>query len=151
LEQKGYARVNGRTVVDYERPDHNEQVRGFNVNVLRLSDCATTDYKHFDTWNEAAHGAADLALYLGSLAPGTVVYGATCDDAKNALRDVGQNALLEIGINASSLTLRGKLTFVAVVGSPLSTVFRIAQPGGDNLFMDEMVSQSTKYSPGKIT
>jgi len=148
--RKGYARVNGHTVVNYERPDRNEEVRGFNVNILRLSDCATTAQKHIDTWNQTAHGAADLALYLDSLTPGTVVYGATCDDAKYALWEVGINALLKIGINVSSLTVRGKLTFVAVIGRPLSTVFRIAKPGGDNLFMNALVKQMPTQTSGNL-
>jgi len=147
--KNGYARVNGRTVVNYNRPNQNELVRGFNFNLLRTSNCSTTESKHFDTYDSNS-ASADLAQYLGSLAPGTVLYGVTCDDATDALQTVARNALWDIGIDVGNLAHRGKLTFVATIGNRLLTQFQIASPGGDNLYMAALVPQTATDSTGSL-
>jgi len=148
MEQIGYAKVNGHREVNYERPGLNDQIRGFNFNILRRTDCRTTESEHFDTYKSNS-ASADLAQYLGSLAPGTVLYGVTCDEPTQALQPVARNALQDIGINVTNLHHRGKLTFVAVVGQASSTVFRTAGPGGDNLFMNALVFKTIKDPSGE--
>jgi len=139
----GYARVNGILVRDYTRSpngwtDH-EHVRGFNTILLQPTTCGSYDIRTFDTQAFTAASNA-LADYLNGLPNGVIIYGLTCDSATTSLTTAARNALLAIGVDVSTLVFRGKLTFVATVGRPQSTVYRIANSGGNNLLMSATAS-----------
>jgi len=92
------------------------------------------DVRTFDTFASNAVSNA-LADYLNGLPNGVIIYGLTCDEATMELTTAARNALFSIGVDVSTLGYRGKLTFVATIGRPQSTVYLIANKGDNNLLM----------------
>jgi len=135
----GYVRLNGRPTVELnysaDDPYVNAKYRGINTNLIRTSDCTTYYNRSFDTNAfDANINSARLVEYLESLTNGVVLCGVSCD-AADFLSEKATSALLKLGVDLRQLSQRGKLTFVAIIGRPRSTIFRLADKGGDNLFM----------------
>ena len=136
----GYVRVNGLTAVNYTRYVYptNAEVRGINTVLLKPTDCSTFGNQRFDTSGDL-NASVQLVSWINSLSSGTVVLGVSCYEARMMLTSDAISALSTIGVKLSGLVTYGKFAFVAVIGSPQSTVYRVADAGGDNLVVKAVV------------
>jgi len=143
----GYASINQDTQANYTHRDVGE-VRGFNTQLIRSTNCTAYDSRHFDTGalNSASVG---LANYIQSLPSGTILYGVTCDDARSSLSDHTIFILMANGVDVSWLVQRGKLTFVAVIGRPEATVLNVASDGGENLMTTAIITRAVEDLTGR--
>ena len=104
------------------------------VNLVQLDprSCSYSNVRFYNTHNLTTD-SDNMATYINGLPLNTVLIGFTADDAQNALTQNASNALLAIGVNVTRLQYRGKVSFVAQIGQPATTVSQMAPPGGENL------------------
>jgi Interleukin-like EMT inducer len=123
----GYININGTRVISTTSTAY----RGFNLLELDVSSCSSTKIRHYDT-NEYTANSEKMATYITSLPLNTVLIGVTADDAQHSLTNNATSALLAIGVNVTGLEFRGKVSFVALIGQPTSSVSQVAPAGGEN-------------------
>ena len=121
----------------------NSPRRGFNIVQLNVTDCSISNFSTFDTFG-SANNSINLAMYISSQPLYTVLAGVTFDEAYSRLEANGRAALLAIGVDTTDLRARSKLIFVAQVGRPLASVWKIAPSGGDNLVLTVTVQGEYK-------
>jgi len=125
-----YLKANGVILIDYTRTLRNRiYIEGLNTALIQLNTCTATDARTFDTFDYRSTAASDaLATYLQSLPSGTIITGVTIAGVANSLTTNARNALLEIGVDTTNLA-GGIITFVATIGQPSLTRFRIRSDG----------------------
>lgn len=143
----GYIRVNGQLKVNSTQPGPPDgpetHTRGINTIVLNVTSCTTSDLRNFDTWVSEDQSRL-LVNYLNGLSHGTVLLGASFDDASLRLTSAAIQALASIiGADVTGISYRWKFAFIAVIGRPKSTQFKMNHNFGDNLLMSATI---TEYS-----
>jgi len=142
-----FVRINGTVSFGTSDSDLLAKYRGINTNLLRTSDCSAYDQRTFDTFAYDTDGhSPNLTNYVESLAPGSILLGVSCDSGAY-LTYRAKVALQAIGVDLTEFENSGKLTFVAIIGRPRSTVFLIGDRGGDskngtNLYMNATVTDT---------
>ena len=127
MRTNGYITINGNRVVSTSSPTY----RGFTLVQLNVSSCLPTNTLTFDT-SGSTNNSDNMATYINSLSLNTVLIGVTADEPTYSLTQNATSALLAIGVNATGLQFRGKVTFMAQIGQPANAVSTVAPSGGDS-------------------
>jgi hypothetical protein len=139
----GYIRLNGNMGILARKTD-----RGFNIIELDINNCIATKKHTFDTNGDGnSQYSNDLAVYIQSLRPPTVIVGITVDDAaglNSGTTAAAKNALFGIGVDVSTMSFQGKISFIAQIGRPSASIVKLAAAGGDNMKMNAAVSSMYK-------
>lgn len=140
--REGYIRVNGQQKLYSTQPGPPDgpdaHTRGINLVTLDVATCTTSDVSNFDTYiSEESSG--QLVNYLNGLPVGTVLLGVTFDEPALLLTSAAKQALASIGVDVTGVNFRGKFEFIAVIGCPSKTLFKIAPVFGDNILLSAEV------------
>ena len=137
----GYVAINGNRVV---KTTADVYYRGFNLVQLDANSCSPTNILHFDTFDSTSESDA-MATYINCLPLYTVLIGITSDEASWSLNQNAKDALYAIGVNVAGLQFRGKVSFVAQIGQPGTSVSLIGTLGGNNVEISVNVTGSLIY------
>ncbi|MBN1996017.1 hypothetical protein JW935_00610 [candidate division KSB1 bacterium] len=119
--------------------------RGFNVVILDSQTGEIGDIRYFDTWL-SADDAANLALFLNNLSPGTVVCAAIRDEGTAKLNEAVYTAFEGIGSAfIRKVGLRGSFAIIGRKGAEIGTVMENYSPEFNG---PAMVSEDVNFLQG---
>jgi Interleukin-like EMT inducer len=112
--------------------------RGISTVELNLINCTLSNKQSFDTYNSSSYSDAFVA-YVGGLHSGTVLVGTTVDEPQSKLTTNATSVLLSIGVNVTALQYRGKFAFVALIGQPQQTIWKMGPRNSSNVVINAVV------------